>query len=356
MSSAQDRVRALAIAQDFGAEAFELNRQLVEADPADLASRTRLARCLVEAGRLEEGEAEYREVLRLDPKNRIASGGLEAVERRRHQGEPAAEPVRVRRTVRAAGGREAAPRRTTTASAPSASLGATPAIFSGFDKRAFTELQVCPRGDVQARFAPRVIDLVRRVNALQSSAEIAAIREPGKRQLFRLSRAEVHARAGHWFVFNAGGRWEAQFNIGMYGGRDRSSDWLRVGLGFDMSDAGRDTGGDEGVRDVRDRFRRFQELLASPRRSLLSGWLIKEGGYVEVGSTGPRLDLKEASQATEALAAASADATSWAFAGKWLSPEREDDAAILADPVSLVRTIDRTFVGLLPLWRALHEL
>jgi tetratricopeptide (TPR) repeat protein len=356
MSSAQERARALAISQDFGAEALELNRQLVEADPADVGSRTRLGRCYVQSGKLDEAEAEYREVLRLDPKNRIAAGGLELVDRQRHAGDPVAEPVKARRVERTARERASVPRAgATMMHTAMASLGPVPGIFSGFQPRDFTELTLCPRTDVAARFAPRVVDLVRRVNALQSSAEIAAIREPGKRQLFRLSRAEVHARASHWFVYNAGGRWEPQFNIGMYGGRERASDWLRIGLGYDLSDNGREAGVDEGMRIAREHFRRFQAVLASPRRSLLTGWLIKEGGFVEHNADGPRLDLREASQAADMLAGVDADRTRWAFAGKWLSPASAEDAAVLADPVSLVRTIDRVFAGLLPLWRALWE-
>jgi tetratricopeptide (TPR) repeat protein len=356
MSSAHDRARALAIAQDFGAEALELNRQLVADDPADAASRTRLGRCYIQAGRLDEAEAEYREVLRLDPKNRIAAGGLEAVERQRHAGDPAPEPARPRRTERAPRVHASMPRSGAAAThAPTMALGPVPAIFGGFQPRDFTELTLCPRNEVAARFAPRVVDLVRRVNALQTSAEIAAIREPGKRQLFRLSRAEVHGRAAHWFVYNAGGRWEPQFNIGMYGGRERSSDWLRIGLGYNLSDSGRETDAAEGIRIARDHFRRFQAVLGSPRRSLLTGWLIKEGGFVEHNGDGPRLDLREASQAAEMLAAADVDRTRWAFAGKWLSPASAEDAVVLADPVLLVRTIDRVFAGLLPLWRALWE-
>jgi tetratricopeptide (TPR) repeat protein len=362
MSSAQDRVRALAIAQDFGALALELNRQLVESNPADLASRTRLGRCYLEAGRLEESEAEYREVLQADPKNRIAAGGLEAIERQRRAAELAAAglaaPVRrterVQRVARAPRVRDAKPRREP-GSSVLASLGPVPAVFGGFEARDFIELNLCPRGEVQARFAPRVVDLIRRLNALPSAVEIAAVREPGRRQLFRLSRAEVHARAGHWSVASAGGRWEPQFNVGMYGGRERSSDWLRVGLGFDLSDSGRDADVEAGLRQVREWFKRFQGLLASPRRSLLSGWLIKEGGYVECDGSGPRADFTEASQAAEWLASADPSRLGWVFAGKWLSPARPDDAVILADPVSLVRTIDRVFIGLLPLWRALYE-
>jgi hypothetical protein len=43
------------------------------------------------------------------------------------------------------------------------------------------------------------------------------------------------------------------------------------------------------------------------------------------------------------------------FFGKWLRLEDDDEAAVLLDPVTLVRTIDRVFTGLVPLWRALHE-
>lgn len=352
MSPSQlDRARTLAIAQDFGAEALELNRQLVAGDPGDAASRTRLARCLVQAGRLEEAESEYREVLRIEPKNRVAAGGLEAIERKRHEGDVTVEHVKARRQERVR--REAAPRPAGGFVSRSAA-GAAPQIFNGFERRDFTELQMCPRNEVQARFAPRVVDLLKRVNALQSSAEIASIREPGKRQLFRLSRAEVRAHAGHWFVHNAGGRWEGQFNIGMYGGTARTGDWLRIGIGFDLSDRGNDPNVDAGLPQLQAEFRRFQSVLASPRRSLFLGWMIKEGGLIQYNTGGPRLDMRDALQAAELLAGAHAEDTTWVFLGKWLSPEQSEEATILAEPVSLVRTIDRVFAGLLPLWRAIR--
>ena len=354
MPSTQERARALAIAQDFGPEALELNRQLVGSNPLDAASRTRLGRCFLEAGKLEEAEAEYREVLRLDPKNRIAAGGIEAIERTRHASDTTVEQVKARRVERIHRDREAAPRGISVRRTAVSTLGPAPSIFNGFEPNDFTELNLCPRNEVAARFAPRVVDLMRRVNALQTSVEIAGIREAGKRQLYRLSRAEVHGRAAHWFVYNAGARWEPQFNIGMFGGRERSSDWLRVGIGYDLSDGGRDANPEEGRRIAHEHFRRFQSVLTS-RRSLLSGWMIKEGGFIEYNADGPRVDLREASQAADLLATADVEGTRWAFAGKWLSPSSSEDAAVLADPVSLVRTIDRVFAGLLPLWRALWQ-
>jgi tetratricopeptide (TPR) repeat protein len=356
MSSPQERARELAVAQNFGPEALDLNRQLVSSNPGDLASRTRLARCLLEAGRVEEAEAAYREVLRFDPKSRIAANGIEAIQQQRRRAELSAMGLEEAPAV------SRAPRRAPRSSAPRpaaparASLRgqAVPQAFNGFQRRDFAELQLCPRGEIQERFAPRVLDLIRRVNALDSSREIAGLREPGRRQLFRLGRADVHALAGHWFVFNLGGRWEPQFNIGMYGGVQKGGDWLRIGVGFNLTDRGNDPDPATGLSAARDHFRRFQAILRSARRSLFLGWMIKENGLIQQDDgAGPRLDLAEASRALEAILHAEPTRTEWVFFGKWLSPDREQDAIVLADPVSLVRTIDRAFLGLLPLWRAM---
>lgn len=348
-SPSEDRARALAVAQDFGAEALEVNRRLVAANPADAPSRTRLARCYVEAGRLDEAEAEYHAVLSVNPRNQIAVGGLETIERRR-KSEALAEPAEPARPARAR--RDTA--RPPSASRVSAPPEPVPQSFSGFSSGDFAELAGCRRRFVQARFAPRVIDLVRRVNALPSSVEMATIREAGKRQLFRVGQSDVHPGDAHWYVFNLGGRWEPQCNIGMYGG-GFIGNWLRIGIGFKLSEAAADEGRESGVTRVRDRFRRFQRMVASPRRSLFLGWMVKENGRLECGQSGPRLDVREPSEAANVIAGLDPERPGWVFFGKWLRPEDADEAGILQDPVALVRTIDRVFIGLLPLWRAVHE-
>ncbi len=347
----EDRARALAMAGNFGAEALELNRRLVDANPADTASRTRLGRCYLEAGRLDEAETEYRVALRLDPRNRIAAGGLEMVERQRHP-IVVPEPGSVRpRAPRRAHASAPAHRAETV---PSTMTVPVPQTFTGFGAAEFAELAGCPRGEVQPRFAPRVVDLVRRINALGVSIEIAGIREAGKRQLFRAGRADVRADRAHWYVFNLGGRWEPQFNIGMYGGQ-AAGNWLRVGMAFDLTEERGDAAAGSGVAGAREWFRRFQGILASPRRSLFLGWMVKENGYLEYIRRGPRLDAREPSQAASLIASADPSRTGWLFFGKWLSPENAEEAAVLADPVDLVRSIDRVFTGLAPLWRALWE-
>ncbi len=353
-SPLEERARALAVAQDFGPAALDLNRRLVTENPADAGSRTRLARCYLQAGQIEEAEAEYREVLRLNPRNRIAAGGLEEVDRIRHERDvppeaPVARRPRVRREP-ASWTPSPSTRSVSTFSEP------VPQIFTGFGPGDFAELASCRRRDVQERFAPRVVDLVRRVNALPSCAEMAGVREAGKRQLFRAGRSDVHPADSHWYLFNLGGRWEPQCNVGMYGGRPVGN-WLRIGIGFNLAaDAAADHDRDSGAALVRGRFRRFQRLLQSPRRSLFLGWMVKEEGRVEYGQSGPRLDIREPSQAGAAVADLDPDHVAWVFFGKWLRQEEPADGAVLADPLSLVRTVDRVFTGLLPLWRALHEM
>lgn len=349
-SSLDERARALAVAQDFGPEALDLNRRLVAENPNDAGARTRLARCYLQAGRLEDAEAEYREALRLNPQNRIAAGGLETIEAQRRGPDIPAERARVSRPPRAVRA-PASSRQSPLSAAPSEPV---PASFAGFGPPDFAELASCRRGYVQGRFAPRVIDLVRRVNALSTCVEMAAIREPGKRQLFRTARTDVHPADAHWYVFNLGGRWEPQCNIGMYGGR-AVGNWLRVGLGFNLTDEGADRDREEGVAQVRERFRRFQHLLGSPRGSLFLGWMVKEEGRLQCDGGGPRLDIREPSRAASTIVDLDPDRSDWVFFGKWLRLEEPGDAAVLADPVTLVRTIDRVFTGLLPLWRALHE-
>jgi hypothetical protein len=355
MSTSQhDHAKALALAQNFGAEALELNLRLATEDPTDAASRTRLARCYVEAGQLDEAEAQYREVLSIDPRNRIAAGGLEVIERRRRGSEPATSDGA---GTRKRAGRPVRERKPLRRSEPAVSLMSEPVpqSFNGFSADDFEELASCPTREIRPRFAPRVVDLLRRVNALGSSVELAGIREAGKRHLFRAGRSDVNAGPSHWDVFSMGGRWEPQLNIGMHGSRGAAGNWLRVGVGFDLREEDPGSDAEGGVRTAGANFVRFQEILESPRRSLFLGWMVKENGRIQDTSAGPRFDLREPSQMARAILDADPRRTEWMFFGKWLSPDQPEEAQLLSDPLMLVRAIDRVLTGLVPIWRALHE-
>jgi hypothetical protein len=158
----------MAIAGDFGPEALALDLELLSIDPNDRDARTRLARCYREVGRADEARSDYEEVLRRDPKNRIAAGALDDLK---------------------LGGLSAS----TLAARP------VPHSFSGFRQEDFAELQVCPQEQIRERFGPRVVDLVKRINALPSSPEVAAIRNPQQRALFRTGLPDVHTDPRHWY-------------------------------------------------------------------------------------------------------------------------------------------------------------
>jgi tetratricopeptide (TPR) repeat protein len=324
MTLESDRLRArrLAIAGDFGAEALALNLELLRANADDNDARTRLARCYREAGRVEDAQVEYREVLRQDPKNRIAAGALDDL---------------------TLGGLSAA----------SLVTRPIPRSFTGFRQQDFAELQVCPAKDIRKRFAPRVIDLVRRINALPSSQECAGARDPQQRTLFRAGPADVHPYPRHWYVFNLGGRWEPQFNIGMFSGDEVVGDWFRIGIGMNLTLDGRSPDPEAGREQVRFYLRRFRQLLRSERRHLLTAWLAREGGRVQFQIAPPKLDLRDPGKAADLVANCIVENTDWTFYGKWLVPHQPEDARILADPVALVRLVDRVFTGLLPLYRAI---
>jgi hypothetical protein len=320
--SDRERARRLAIARDFGPEALALNLELLSIDPGDQDARTRLARCYRQAGRVDEARSEYEEVLRRDPKNRIAAGALDDLK---------------------LGGLNAA----------ALSARPIPHGFSGFCEEDFAELQVCPAKEIRERFGPRVVDLVRGINALPSSPELAAIRNPQQRTLFRTGLPDVHTDPRHWYVFNLGGRWEPQFNIGMYSRDEGVGDWFRIGIGLNLTLAGRSPDPEAGREQVRGYLHRLQQLLRSERRHLLTAWMASEGGRVQFQIAPPRLDLSDPGQAADLVANCVVEKTEWVFYGKWLVPQQPDDARILANPVALVRLVDRVFAGLMPLYRAI---
>jgi hypothetical protein len=325
-----ERAAALAKRQDFGAESLRMNLELVTANEGDLAARNRLARCYCEAGILDEAEAQYREVLQRDRGNRIAAGGLGVVERLRRRRSIDISDEELRKTP-------------------------LPERFVGFGLQEFAELELCrEQADIEHRFAPRVLDLVKRINQLPVSVEIASLVNSRRTALFRIGKRDVHPQMpGHWYIFNLGGRWEPQFNLGMFGGEAWGGDWLRVGIGFNLTSGGMDPDGPRRVPEVRAHFRRLQALLGQPA-NLFVAWMTDEQGLIQIDGGGPWTDLTSVSGIAERLRRLDPERTEWVFFGKWLSPNREPDGQILRDPARLIEMVRHVFAGLLPLWQEIR--
>ena len=203
----------------------------------------------------------------------------------------------------------------------------------------FEELEGATEDQVRHRAAPFVRELRSFLNEGSCLRDIQNIR-----RRWRPRTTEVQAFRGddfpvereHWYVYNAGGRNEAQFNVGMFPG------YLRVGLGFEFmkkmfgnpeavqSAFGEFRGVIRQRRESFDRFARENSLRIEWRRaqgreleyvptSKVSGWLLRPRGVPE-----------------------------WVFVGRLLY--RGEDAAILEDPARLKEAMEAVFEGFKPLW------
>ena len=68
---------------DFGPDAKRVNQQLAEVSPGNLGAWTRLARCCVELGQLDEATVAIDAALQLEPQNTIARNMQVDIARRR---------------------------------------------------------------------------------------------------------------------------------------------------------------------------------------------------------------------------------------------------------------------------------
>ena len=96
----------------------------------------------------------------------------------------------------------------------------------------FRDLEGATKQQVKKRAAPFVRELRTFLNQGSCLSDIQHIRRSWKpRVKTRLAFAygEVLADREHWYIYNAGGRNEAQFNIGLF------PDYLRIGLGFEFT-------------------------------------------------------------------------------------------------------------------------
>jgi len=143
----------------------------------------------------------------------------------------------------------------------------------------------------------------------------------------------------HWYTYNAGGRNEVQFNIGLF------PEYFRVGLGFEMTDRmfgkpGKVLTAYDAFRDLVERDRPILDRFAQ-NRHLEVEWRPTGGSGKGV------LRYVEPQDVTGWLVARKKEAD-WVFVGRLL--RRADDAEILGDPARLKEIMESVFRGFKPLW------
>ena len=302
---------------DFGDEATRVNTAIVERAPRDDGAWTRLGRCHLEERRFDEAVAALRTALSIDPSKTIATNLLNEVRKRR-------------------------------ALTPTAAQRAT----TGFSRREFALIETLRGDDLLQALRPRMEALFDTLNASSAAGRIVAARGragASGSKLFHANSYYPGRTAGHVYAFHHGGRREPQFNLGWFTDPIMPS-CLRIGIGFDVSRAGRDPNPCEGQERALRYFERFQQAIAKSWQRELARWMASSGGFLQYGDNPPALDLVPDRAVEWLMTCRNALAFEWIFVGRWLFLDRPDDARIVGDRSKLATAVDDTFRALLPLW------
>jgi hypothetical protein len=203
----------------------------------------------------------------------------------------------------------------------------------------FQAVDTTDREEIQEHFVSFIQDLHLFLNETSCLRDIQLIRRTRKPGITNLRAFRSFTPAPrHWYTHNAGGRNEAQFNIGL------SPNYLRMGLGFEL------TKGRYGDPDVVwTAYDRFREALERQRQTF-EQYAVEAPLTVELvveGDDQPR--YTQAQETLEWLMNPPLE-SDWIFVGRLLYRKR--DREVLEDPVLLSEVMEVVFGNLMPYWEA----
>ncbi len=224
---------------------------------------------------------------------------------------------------------------------------------NGFTPEVFARLgRASTQGDAITSVERLVDPLLTKLNRSMWASRFSVMRNQfglNGGDAFLTSGNYIHGDCGHWYVFHRGGRWEPQFNVGMFGTRADHPAYMRVGIGFNLTLASIDPGREAGLRSARSFFGNLRWLARSPKRRLVASALASGRPLVECVGAPP-----EASGDPERIirwaASVDPDLVRWVFLGRILSPEVPEEAEVLADRGELLFELTRTLDAWLPVW------
>lgn len=321
LADLQQRAVELAKGGQFGPDALDVNLEITTIDPRNEGAWTRLARCYLEQRRFADASGALATVLELNPANSIARSLMTEVTRRK-----AMAPVRS----------EAA---------------------SGFTAQDFHALGHLAPSDAMRALGPKFESLLTSLNEQRTAARIVDARARAGRAGTRLFHKNSYFSGGngHIFAYQHGGRWEPQFNVGMFSDVPWGINAFRIGLGFNLSPDGRDHDRDGGQEQAVAYFEAFQRELAATWRGHLSEWMGKTGGFIQYSDRGPAMQMLPKDAVEWLVKCHNPVALGWVFAGRWLLFDTPADAQALAEMRKLVATVEDTFAALYPLWAATYS-
>jgi tetratricopeptide (TPR) repeat protein len=336
-SAAELQQRAIDFAKtgDFGSQALATNLELTRVAPTNEGAWTRLSRCYMEGGQLDQATAALDSVLQLNPQNSIARSLQIEVTRRRVA---ATAPVRTPRARAPRAPREEKSKRT--------SLG-------GFGRAEFVALgQLAPAAALEA-LGGRVEALLMAINERPFASRAVETRNRAGQSGARLYRRNTIQAVGPGCLhaFHQGGRREPQLNVGFLSSTPWGRDAVRAGIGFDFKTDGTVSEQERALAY----FAQFQQLVSGAWRGFLSQWMGGAGGFIQLGERPPATDLLPNDALGALIGCQKPTELEWVFFGRWLFADRPHDADILGDGRRLVTWTEGSLSDLLPLWGSLFR-
>jgi len=306
---------------NFGTDALEVNRELTRVAPSNQGAWTRLGRCCLELQQFDQATEAFNRALELNPTNNIAKSLHQEVLRRR-------------------------------ARAPVHSDAA-----SGFTPQDFYTLGQLASADAVRALGSKFESLLMSLNEQRTSARIVDTRNRAGQSGSKLFRRNsfYSGMHGHIFAFHHGGRWEPQFNLGMFSANPWGDNSFRVGLGFNMSPAGSDPDREAGQANTLAWFERFQQQVARTWRGHIVEWMSRSGGFIQFGERGPATDLLPKDAVEWLVNCRNPSGIGWVFVGRWLFVDKPEDAAVLGEMRKLVAEVEDTYAALFPLWVSVYS-
>ncbi|MEX2661828.1 MAG: tetratricopeptide repeat protein [Vicinamibacterales bacterium] len=326
---------------DFGADARQTNEELTQLAPTNQGAWTRLARCCIELGLLDDANAALERVLELNPQNTIARSLLQES---------------IRREVRLAPP-EPEPKRTRASKTKSSKAKAGGGARAGFGRAQFAALgQLAPASALDS-LGPVVEALLMAVNDRPFAAKVVEARNRAGQSGTKLFRRNSFYAGGegHLYAFHHGGRWEPQINVGFFAASQWGRSAIRAGIGFNLTRSGADRDADAGQERIAAYYEQFQQHVASDWKQLLTDWMAANAGFLQYADRQPATDMLPADAVEWLVQNRNAMEQGWVFVGAWLFADRADDAETMEDPGRLVDWMEKTFTDLLPLWTSLYR-
>src|SRR4051794_30288347 len=204
----QQRAVEYAKSGDFGPQALATNLELAKLSPTNEGALTRLSRCYLEGGQLDEATAILDAALQINPQNTIARSLQVEVTKRRMATSRVTAPVRRRASSSSSSSSSATSAgRTRTRADKSSTLP-----IGGFARADFTMMgERGPDAALEA-LGPRIELVLMALNDRPFAAKAVEARnrtgQSGAR-LFRRNTIQANG-PGHLIAFQQGGRWEPQ--------------------------------------------------------------------------------------------------------------------------------------------------